>query len=385
MSVRPPSKPVVFVGIATALSLLGDQVLYSVLPVYFDELGLAPIEVGLILSVNRWIRLITNHFAYRMAERFRSDLLFAVALLLGSLTTAMYVFTPLFTVLLVARLLWGLAWSFIRHVGVLDVMQGVPAEVSGRTMGVYNGISRLGSVTGLFGGALLVDLVGFSTAVLAIACVSVVAIPVGMKAKLSDRPLPREPLEASSGTPGVRMYAVIGFSLGAVGPGLVTATLGAVLLDRLGATAFAVSAATLTGAVLAARYVLDSLAAPWLGGLSDRYGVRTIVVVFMSLGGVALLFAASVYNVYVVSVLIIVFFATGTALQAGVTGAVSQLGAGPFRHYITTMDFGAAVGPLLGWWLLDTIGFDAAAIALGGGIYLVLALLVMSMRSRLSL
>ena len=67
-----------------------------------------------------------------------------------------------------------------------------------------------------------------------------------------------------------------------------------------------------------------------------------------------------------------------------VTGAVSQLGAGPFRHYITTMDFGAAVGPLLGWWLLDTLGFDAAAIALGGGIYLVLALLVMSMRSRLS-
>ena len=383
MSVRPPSKPVVFVGIATALSLLGDQVLYSVLPVYFDELGLAPIEVGLILSINRWIRLITNHFAYRMAERFRSDLLFAVALLLGSLTTAMYFFTSLFTVLFVARLLWGLAWSFIRHVGVLDVMQGVPAEVSGRTMGVYNGISRLGSVTGLFGGALLVDLVGFSTAVLAIACISAVAIPVGMKAKLSDRPLPREQLEASWGTPGVRMYAVIGFALGAVGPGLVTATLGAVLLDRLGATAFAVSAATLTGAVLAARYVLDSLAAPWLGGLSDRYGVRTIVIVFTSLGGVALLFAASVYNVYVVSVLIIVFFATGTALQAGVTGAVSQLGAGPFRHYITTMDFGAAVGPLLGWWLLDTLGFDAAAIALGGGIYLVLALLVMSMRSRL--
>ena len=384
MSVRPPSKPVVFVGIATALSLLGDQVLYSVLPVYFDELGLAPIEVGLILSINRWIRLITNHFAYRMAERFRSDLLFAVALLLGSLTTAMYFFTSLFTVLFVARLLWGLAWSFIRHVGVLDVMQGVPAEVSGRTMGVYNGISRLGSVTGLFGGALLVDLVGFSTAVLAIACISAVAIPVGMKAKLSDRPLPREQLEASWGTPGVRMYAVIGFALGAVGPGLVTATLGAVLLDRMGATAFAVSAATLTGAVLAARYVLDSLAAPWLGGLSDRYGVRTIVVVFTSLGGVALLFAASVYNVYVVSALIIVFFATGTALQAGVTGAVSQLGAGPFRHYITTMDFGAAAGPLLGWWLLDTLGFDAAAIALGGGIYLVLALSVMSMRSRLS-
>ena len=45
----------------------------------------------------------------------------------------------------------------------------------------------------------------------------------------------------------------------------------------------------------------------------------------------------------------------GTALQAGVTGAVSQLGSGHFRYYITAMDFGAACGPLLGWWLMDVL------------------------------
>ncbi|MEC9239801.1 MAG: MFS transporter, partial [Pseudomonadota bacterium] len=95
MPIKRPSKTVVFVGMATAFSLLGDQALYAVLPVYFEELGLAPIEVGLILSVNRWIRLITNDFAHRMSGRFRSDLLFTCALLLGSLTTAMYVFTSL--------------------------------------------------------------------------------------------------------------------------------------------------------------------------------------------------------------------------------------------------------------------------------------------------
>ena len=76
MSMNAPSKKVALVGIATAFSLLGDQVLYSVLPVYFDELGLMPIQVGLILSANRWIRLITNHFAHRMVQRFRSDILF---------------------------------------------------------------------------------------------------------------------------------------------------------------------------------------------------------------------------------------------------------------------------------------------------------------------
>tara|TARA_B100000678_G_scaffold68007_2_gene55828 strand:+ start:128 stop:1018 length:891 start_codon:yes stop_codon:yes gene_type:complete len=296
----------------------------------------------------------------------------------------MYVFTSLFTVLLAARLIWGLAWSFIRHIGVLEVMRDVPAEVSGRTMGVYNGISRLGSVTGLFGGAFLVDLVGFSTALPAIACASLLAIPIAMRAKLPDRPLLVSESSATFVTSAdVRIYAVIGFILGAVGPGLVMATLGAVLADRLGTTASVISAATLTGAVLAARYVLDSLAAPWLGGLSDRFGVRATVVGFTLFGGMALLLAASAYSVYLVAVSTVLFFASGTALQAGVTGAVSQRGSRSFRDFITCMDFGAAAGPLLGWWLLGAFGFDAAGIALGGGMYLALAILVVSTRSKL--
>ena len=71
----------------------------------------------------------------------------------------------------------------------------------------------------------------------------------------------------------------------------------------------------------------------------------------------------------------------GTALQAGVTGAVSQLGSGHFRYYITAMDFGAACGPLLGWWLMDVLKMEVAAIALGGVIYLGIAILVASMRA----
>lgn len=382
MPKNPQSKTVIFVGIATAFSLLGDQVLYSVLPVYFGELGLAPIEVGLILSINRWIRLITNHFAHRMAQRFRSDILFVGALLLGSLTTALYIFASLFTLLLVSRLLWGLAWSFIRHIGILEIMQDVPVEASGRTMGIYNGISRLGSVSGLFGGALLVDLFGFSAALLSIACVSLLAVPIGLKAKLPNQPLQTSPsVIASKSLEKFSIYPVIGFALGAVGPGLVMATLGAVLLERLGTTVSMLSAATLTGAILAVRYVLDSIAAPWLGGLSDRFGVRSAVVGFMTVGGSALLLAASVYNIYLVAVLTILFFAMGTALQAGVTGAVSQLGSGRFRYYITAMDFGAACGPLFGWWLMDALRFEVAAIALGGVIYLAIAILVASIHS----
>ena len=60
------SQAVVFIALATAFSLLGDQMLYSVLPTHYAEIGLMPYQVGLILSVNRWVRLITN----TLAEKF---------------------------------------------------------------------------------------------------------------------------------------------------------------------------------------------------------------------------------------------------------------------------------------------------------------------------
>ena len=66
-----PSSPnsrrtVVCIGAATAFSLLGDQMLYSVLPVYYESLGLTAVGVGVLLSANRWIRLLTNDLAYRI-------------------------------------------------------------------------------------------------------------------------------------------------------------------------------------------------------------------------------------------------------------------------------------------------------------------------------
>ena len=381
---RMPSKHIVLIGTATAFSLLGDQALYSVLPVYFETLGLVPIEVGIILSANRWIRLLTNHFAHRMTQRFRSDFLFVGALLIGTLTTAVYALSNLFIVLLAARLAWGLAWSFIRHVGVLEVMRDVPAGAAGQTMGMYNGISRLGSVAGLFGGALLVAFADFSTAMYAIACISLLAIPIAIKVNLPNLPLQfGQPVPLVVTTKDMRIYAAIGFVLGVVGPGLVTATLGAVFAQRLDGLTVAESAATLTGATLALRYVLDSLAAPWLGRLADRFGIKATVFGFTFSGGIVLLFAASVPNVYLVAILTIGFFIAGTALQAGVTGAVSQMGSRPFRDYTTFLDFGSAVGPLLGWWLLDTFSFDAAGITLGGGLYLIVALVVLLSRVRL--
>lgn len=46
----------IVLGLVTALCILGDSMLYIVLPIYWREGGIASLwEVGLILSVNRWL------------------------------------------------------------------------------------------------------------------------------------------------------------------------------------------------------------------------------------------------------------------------------------------------------------------------------------------
>ncbi len=370
-----PPKPVLLVSGATAASLLGDQVLYSVLPVYYESLGLVPLQVGILLSANRWIRLATNHLAHVVTARIDAHRnLFIAAFALGVLTTAAYAATGRFTVLLAARIAWGVAWSFIRHLGVLHIMSSAPADTAGRTMGQYNAISRVGAVLGLFGGAALVDLMGFAPALWLLAAASAVSVPLAATSMSgAHRFVAHLPGPGDAATSGPRSILLLAWILGAVGPGFVMATLGAAMGVHLEGGVAGVSAATLTGALLALRFGLDGLAAPWLGGLTDRFGVRAIGAALFSVGGAALIFGSRAEDALWLASLVLVFFACGTALNAGVAGTASRFGSAYFSRYVTAADFGSACGPLFGWIAVDSLGQETAGLWIGGGFYLIAA------------
>jgi len=70
--------------------MLGDFFLYAILPSYYPHLGPARLQVDILLFLNRWIRLATNHMAEHCYRRYPSDLWLIFALSLGSLVAAMY-------------------------------------------------------------------------------------------------------------------------------------------------------------------------------------------------------------------------------------------------------------------------------------------------------
>ena len=355
------SRPVLFVGLATAFSLLGDQTLYAVLPTYYTELGLLPYQVGLLLSLNRGIRLFTNQLAERACRRYSLGLLFGLSLGLGAGLTAVYALVPHFFILLLARMLWGLSWSFIRQISLMTVADSAREGNIGQLMGFYSGISRLGSVSGNFLGALGHDLFGYSSVLLLFAAVSALAVPLG---PLSRRGLQRVEKVKERARVSLRVgngLLFAGFVVGCVGQGLVMSTIGLVLKEGIGGEfsvgQMTIGVATLTGALMASRWIAD-LGAPLMGAISDRTGRRTTASVFFGMGALVLLTAALRIGVVWLVLAILLYFICATGATVALVAEAGLRGPRAVAAYVTAADFGSFVGPILGWlmpqWELPT-------------------------------
>src|SRR5512142_637007 len=174
-------------GLATALSLMGDATLYAVLPLHPSEAGIALGSVGIILSVNRIIRLATNGPAGWLFDRLTDRLLlFLASLWLCVICTAIYALSSGLPILFMGRLLWGLAWSGIWVGGNAIVLEIAPEALRGRWVGIYQVWFFFGSALGSLLGGVLTDAVGYRQALWIGAAISAVGAFAALVA-LTDR------------------------------------------------------------------------------------------------------------------------------------------------------------------------------------------------------
>jgi MFS family permease len=382
-------RPVVLVSAAVALSLLGDSLLYAVLPSQAEAVGVPVGLVGVILSANRFIRLLSNPWAGSVCDHLGYARPFTAALLLGALTTAVYGLATGFWLLFFARVLWGVSWSFLRVGGLGTVLEHATHRDRGLLMGFFLGISRLGSLVAVALGGILTDIIGYRPTLLSFAIFSALAAAISGPSserrprRSKDEPpvvsphSPHTPLRlpglssASRSEHGIlrrRLWAVnvCGFSNGFVTSGLVTSTLGLLLKTHYGSAisvgSLSVGIASLTGLLLSSRWAIDFGLGPYLGHLSDRLGRHRVILAAFLIGTLALGVFASVAAFIPLSLAAIVIFISSTALSAALDASLGDLApAGEqgrtIGRYATFTDLGSACGPLLGYALGVWIGF----------------------------
>ncbi len=176
MQTRSATRLVATIGAAIGLCIMGDSLMYSILPLQAPHLGISLPLVGILLSANRLVRLLSNKWAGGIFERYGTKWPFFASVLVGLLSTAFYGIPAGFIVFLLARMSWGVAWSGLRQGGYAAVWTG-SAATRGRLTGLLWGLVRLGSAIGVFAGGLLYDRAGYGAAITAVVAVGLLAIP----------------------------------------------------------------------------------------------------------------------------------------------------------------------------------------------------------------
>lgn len=374
-----PRRALIPISIGTALSLLGDTALYTVLPTHAAEAGVALASIGVLLSANRWIRLPLNGVAGWLFERLPRRPIFVAALLLGAITTGMYALDQGYANLLAARLLWGLAWIGIWIGGTTIVFDVSDERDRGRWIGLYQVSFFVGAGAGSVAGGLLTDLLGYHGAMAVNAALQLAGAVYAWAAlpetrahaeggSHSDPPSARHAQVSSSGS-RLELACAVGLLAAnrLVQEGILLASLALFLQDRFGTEVSIggqpVGTATLTGAGLGLTTLVAAAAAQWSGVLSDRRGNRWAAAAICLLPG-AIGFAALQLGTPAWILLGLV----GTSIASGgstnmSTSLIGDLGLRSRQGrrlggLFTIGDLASAVGPLMVFRLAPAIGIE---------------------------
>lgn len=357
-------RPVVLLAAVTALCLVGDSMLYVALPVHWEEFGLTSLwQAGVLLSVNRLVRLPLNPAVSRLYRRIsaRSGMLLAAAL--AAATTAGYGLAGSFAALIVLRALWGLAWTFLRLGAYFTVLTTADDSSQGRAMGMYNGLMRTGSLFGMLLGGVLADTWSTGLTCAFFASVSVLAVPLIWFAVPRNAKGMAE--EAAAGEDGYSLFShwkvlsvlLIGTAVAFVYQGMLISTLSYLVKIRIPAGLdlgwALVGAASLGGVLQAVRWSWEPFLAPFFGWLSDhpRAGRKKTFIVSSLIGAALFAFLPADMGLLPWLLLLLLLQVTATALTtagdavAADTAVRSGAKIKVITAYSVLTDVGAAAGP----------------------------------------
>ena len=385
MALKPrQTRLLISLGIAISLSLPGDQTLYAALPTRAGAVGLGLGAVGVLLSANRLIRVLANPIAGRLYDRLARRRLFLVGMLLGTVSTAVYIVADRFWIWLVGRLVWGMAWSLLNVGGLAMVMDVTDMQDRGRVTGFYGLCYLVGLAFSPLMGGLLVDALGFRPALLVGTLVTGFGLALAALTLPETRPLPAErELEAGAGRrkrTGTLSEVVKGmdrrllalsyvhfvtfFSVNGVVMSTVSLYLSQVFGETVSLGGVAVGVASVGGMLLAMRSVAGMASGPLSGYLSDRAGDRWPVIrLGILVGALGLSALAGWTNIWAVVVAVLLVSASSATLMTAVVALTGDLTAGSGQGaamggLTAAGDLGSATGPLLAYGLLSLVGLQ---------------------------
>ncbi len=157
-----------------AFAGLGDALLYPVLPVYGKELGFSVFFIGVLLSINRFVRILANTPIANLVKQIGMRKMLLITSSLAAITTFAYGIKLGLIAFLIARILWGLSYSGLK-IATLNYASKAKQK-SGLAFGLSQSIKSVGALFILWFGPIVIGQYGIQNGLFMIAGFSLFGI-----------------------------------------------------------------------------------------------------------------------------------------------------------------------------------------------------------------
>ncbi|WP_321170532.1 MFS transporter [Halobaculum limi] len=376
---------------------VGGGVAFPTIPTLGSVLGIAPFLVGIILSINRFTRLLMSTPAGDVLDRMGTRRPMIAGFVVQGLVPFGYLVglnppfgLPSSMVFLVSRAAWGIGSAFV-FVGAFSTVTHVTTSANrGRWVGYMRGGQSLGFPTGLVLGGVVTDLYGYGEAF------AVAGVAGLFAAAVAYRVLPDVTPETGGGSrlrdvpalvrsdPRIGAVGAVNFTIRFLYAGVLLSTV--VLYTESNDISLGGLAGTgSSGIVMAVSVVALSISNLAVGRLSDSMGRTTTVVPGLAVFGSGFALAALVPT------------ATGVLAGVGLVGAGAGLAGPPLLAYLGDIapggdvgklggvynvfgDLGSTLGPLVALPLAAEVGLATEYLACAGLVVVAAGIAVTTLR-----
>jgi MFS family permease len=355
---------------------LSGGVAFPTLPRLGPILGISPFVVGIILSANRFTRLVCNAPAGSILDTIGTRRPMIAGFCLQGLAPFGYVLAlnagrlgfDSATVFLAARAVWGIGSAFVFVGAFATITHVTTPENRGRWVGYMRGGQSLGFPAGLVLGGLLADAYGFTVAFVAAGCAGLFAAGVAalvlpdLDPDVDRTGSLREIPAIVRGDPRIASVGAVNFVVRFLFVGVLLSTVVLYAAEN-GIAIGALSETGVSGVVMALAVLGASVTTVAVGRYSDRLANRALIAVpALGVLGVGFGFLAFVPTLVGalggVALIGVGVGGTNPPLLAYLGdiapgGDVGKLGG----VYNTFGDLGSTLGPLVALPLVARVGF----------------------------
>ena len=325
-----------------SLALLGDALIYAILPLYAEDFGLTIPMVGVLLAANRIVRIFIYTLISKLVTFFGTRTLCVIAAIMATVSTCLYGISSGFFPLLCARILWGIAYAILL-LSTLAYAISKKRE-AGTRIGTSQAIQRIGPIISLLLGTWLVSILSPNQVFLVLTLPTSISIFIALtlpKKEKAQRPSKSSSVHLTKPSVLDILFFIQGYAI----DGLFAVSITLMLAEN---TSLA-NAAIGGGVLLALRHVGEALAAPLFGSLGDRFGAVKIFTMSAALTVFGLLLIA--FNQVISGAIILLIF-RGAIASLGPTIIAQQFGdtetvLDNLARLQSWRDIGAAAGPMV--------------------------------------